>query len=528
MAASTERPAAASNTAATRTVARPALAPGDLIADRYRLIGPVEVPDTDEASAAFWKATDEVLARVVAIRLLPAGGRAGKTAAQPFLDAAGQAGRLSHPGLARVYDAALTSLPSERSGRATDVAYVVSEWVEGRSLTDVLLDEGPLAPHHATALALQAAEALAALHGSGLVHGRLHPGNLLLTADDRVRLTDAAVAAALHRTGAAALTADSAAQDCRDLGALLYALSTARWPADSTEQPARGVAAAPRASSAALVYSPRQVRAGIPRALDALVVRILEPRRSPGKPPLDTAAALVQALADVDLGPVEVPAPPPPPRAPWRDRQPTWLRRAQPALATLALLGVVGVAFFHIGQQVGQLPRRAGAIDELAVPSTGPSSGVGAPIDLAKAPVVVRDFDPVDGAEQSGTVPNAFDGDPSTAWTTEGYKSSRFGGLKPGVGLLVDLGSPGVVASVKVGLTIDDADLELRSANTAGKSADDFTLVARLTGAKQVATLTPSTATPARYWLVWFTKLPKAKDDRFREGVAELVFTRGR
>ncbi|MEO6205498.1 MAG: hypothetical protein ABIO67_08970, partial [Mycobacteriales bacterium] len=128
MAASTERP-----------IARPALAAEDLVADRYRLIQPVEMPDTDEAPAAFWQATDEVLARVVAVRLLPAGGKAGKSAAQPFLDAAGLAGRLSHPGLARVYDAALTPMPSERSGRPTDVAYVVSEWVEGRSLTDVLL-----------------------------------------------------------------------------------------------------------------------------------------------------------------------------------------------------------------------------------------------------------------------------------------------------------------------------------------------------------------------------------------------------
>ncbi len=525
MAASTERPTGATT---PRAAARAALAVDDLIAERYRLIRPVEVPDTDETIAAFWQAADEVLARVVAVRLVPAGGRAGKAATQPFLDAAGQAGRLSHPGLARVYDAALTALPSERSGRPTDIAYVVSEWVDGRSLTDVLLAEGPLAPHRATALALQAAEALAALHGSGLAHGRLHPGNLLLTAEDRVRLTDAAVAAALHRTGQAELTAASAAQDCRDLGALLYALLTARWPAASTEQPARGVPSAPRASSAALVYAPRQVRAGIPRALDALVVRILEPRRAPALPPLETAAALVQALAGVELGPVESPLPPPPPRVPWREREPSRLRRVLPALVGLAFVGVVGVTFFHVGQQVGQLPRRAGAIDELAVPSVGPSTGVGAPINLGKAPVVVRDFDPGDGAEQSGMVPNAFDGDPSTAWTTEGYKSARFGGLKPGVGLLVDLGTPTVVASVKAGLTIDGADVELRSANAASTSADDFTLVARLTGAKQVATLIPSTATPARFWLVWFTKLPKAKDDRFREGVAELVFTRGR
>jgi len=528
VAASTERPSGPVGAVGTaRTVARPALSVGDLVAERYRLVREVEVPDTGEAPAALWQATDEVLARIVALRLLPAGGRAGKSAAQPFLDAAGKAGQLSHPGLARVYDAGLTPLPSARSGRPTDVAYVVSEWVEGQALTEVLLADGPLAPHRATALALRAAEAVAALHASGLAHGRLHPGNVLLTTDDRLRLTDAAVASALHRTGPDALTPDAAAQDCCDLGALLYGMLTARWPAASTAQPARGVPTAPRASSAAVVYSPRQIRAGIPRALDALVVRILEPGRA-GRQPIDDAPALVQALADVELGPVETPTPPPPPRVARRDRETTRWRRSLPALAAVAFLGIVGLSLYQVGQRVGQLPRRAGAIDELVGPSAGPSVGAGALIDLAKAPVVVRAFDPRDGAEQSSTVPNAFDGDPSTAWTTDGYKSARFGGLKDGVGLLVDLGAPTVVASVKAGLTIDGAGIELRSANAAGKSADDFTLVARLAGAKQVATLSSSTGTPARFWLVWITMLPKGQDGRFREGIAELVFTRGR
>ncbi len=259
--------------------------------------------------------------------------------------------------------------------------------------------------------------------------------------------------------------------------------------------------------------------------MDSLVLRVLEPRRAPGQPPLNSPAALERALADVDLGPIESPPVPP---TPWRDREPTRFRRALPTLAALAFLVLVGVSLHQVGMQVGQLPRRAGAIDELAEPSPGPTAGVGAAIDLARAPVVVRDFDPGDGAEQRGAVPNAYDGDPSTAWTTDGYKTARFGGLKEGVGLLVDLGTPTVVGAVKVGVAIAGADVQLRSSNTASLSADDYGLVATSSGAKQVATLVPSTATPARYWLVWFTKLPKGDDGRYREGIAELVFTRGR
>ena len=105
--------------------------------------------------------------------------------------------------------------------------------------------------------------------------------------------------------------------------------------------------------------------------------------------------------------------------------------------------------------------------------------------------------------------------------------SPTFGGLKPGVGLLIDLGKPTLVQSVKVGLTVPGADVELRAAGAPGRTAADYTVVARAPGAKQVAVLKPSTATPSRFWLVWITKLPKAEDGRFREGVAELVFTRG-
>ena len=524
MAASPDRTAAA-----PRAVVRPDLHPGDLVADRYRLVRAVDVPASDVHQTSLWLATDEVLARPVTLRLLAAGGRAGRSSSAPFLAAAGSAARLTLPGLARVYDAAVTAVPRTGTGRPTDVAYVVSEWVAGLTLVELLRADGPLDPRHATRLAQQAAEAVEALHASGLAHGRLHPGNVLLDDDDRVTLTDAAVSAALHeRRPPVPLDAAAAADDTVDLAALLYAMLTARWPTTVTDQPSRGLPAAPRGSAGAAVFAPRQVRAGIPRSLDTLVLRALEPARYPGQRPLDTPAALVRALADVDLGPMEAPAGPPAVRRPWRERIPRPLRRGGSSLVVLAFLAVVGVTFHQVGQQVGQLPRRAGAIDELVEPTAGPSAGVGAVIDLTKAPVVVRDFDPADGTEQRGSVPNAYDGDPSTAWTTDGYRTAAFGGLKTGVGLLLDLGRPTVVGAVKVGITVPGADVELRAANERSPFADRYTVMARAEGAKQVATLTPSTATPARYWLVWLTRLPEGEDGRFREGVAELVFTRGR
>jgi hypothetical protein len=268
------------------------------------------------------------------------------------------------------------------------------------------------------------------------------------------------------------------------------------------------------------------VRAGVPRALDAVVVRALEPGREPGRNPITSPRGLAQALDEA--GPELRPAPAPS-AAPTRRREARRWRHL-PKLAALAFVISVGIVGYTTGKNIGELPRKDGALEALAQPSASPGATGRQPvrINLAAAPVVVRDFDPEgrDGTEQPGSVPNAFDGDPTTAWNTDGYGSAAFGGLKKGVGLLVDLGAPTRVANVQVGLVAPGAAVELRSSDTPADSADSFTTVDRESQAKQVATLTPASAKPARYWLIWFTSLPKGDRGRFRDGIAELVFNR--
>ncbi|MBK5308132.1 MAG: hypothetical protein JJD92_15710 [Frankiaceae bacterium] len=523
-----------------RAPARPALDVGDVLANRYRLVRAVSSGEgagegagdgADGGPTALWQATDEVLARRVAVKTLPASGRAGAAAARPFLEAAGRASSLSHPGLARVFDAALEERPAERGARTVDVAYVISEWVDGRTLADLLRTDGPLDPVDAVRLAHDAASALGAAHAGRVGHGRVHPGNLMITPAGRLTVTDAAVAAAVHGNPLPSLQpgeplgGPEIARDTRDLAAVVYAMLTARWPAASSPQPSAGLALAPKPAGGAL-YAPRQVRAGVPRSLDAVVVRALEPGREPGRHPITTPRALAQALdeAGPDLRPT-----PGPTTAPARHR-PSRRRRVMPKLIALGVIVAIGVVGYTAGKNVGELPRKDGALDALAQPSPSPGATGAQPvrINLSAKPVVVRDFDPEgrDGTEQRGTVPNAIDGDPTTAWLTDGYGSAAFGGLKKGVGLLVDLGAPTTLASVQVGLLAPGADVELRSSDAAADSADAFTVVDRQSDAKQVATLTPSSVRPARYWLVWFTALPKGDRGRFRDGVAELVFNR--
>ena len=527
---------------ATRA-ARPVLDPGDVLAARYRLRRPVQpaTPGQDR-SAVLWLATDEVLGRPVAVKVLAAPHGSADPLVQPFLEAAATAGAVVHPVLARVDDASV----QQRAGRISraaaadrgaggstgpgdddvDVAYVISEWVDGTRLADVLASDGPFDAADAVALTTTVAEALTVAHERGLPHGRLHPGNVLLTRNGSVRITDLAVSAALPDGTVAAARADDPepqAADVRDLAALLYALLTGRWPDSATPQPSGGVPPAPAGregpNKRRRLVSPRQVRAGVPRALDAVVVRALDPVAARTPPELTTAAQLSDALeAAVRAEPSGRPAP----TAPRGPRLPG-LRRRLPLLAVVVLLTVLGVAGFVAGRTVGAVPTPPG---QLAA-SPAPSSPVGpaAPLDLTG--VAVRDFDPLgDGAERPGSVANAHDGDPTTAWSTERYDSPEFAGLKDGVGLLVDLRTPTALASAEVVLEEPGVTVELRGAATASDDPADYRVLASGQADGERLRLVPSAGTSDRYYLVWITRLPPA-EGRTSAGIAELLFTGG-
>lgn len=458
----------------------PLVSPGDVLAARYLLVRPLLGPDA--AVARVWKASDEVLARPVAVKLLPA----VEPRATAFLEAAARAGAVDARALTRVYDAAVEPRRAQPS-----LAYVVGEWVDGQPLSD-LLGRTALPADQALVLARQLAAAVAAVHGAGAVHGRLHPGNVLVTADGRLRITDTAVAAVLHGEDA------GAADDVRDLGALLYALLTGRWPDLLTPQPGRGLPAAPRAGGR--VRSPRQVRAGVPGPLDDVVVRTLDPDRGP---PRHSAASVLAAL---DLPPAEaVPAAAVPAR-----------RRVLPWAATAtALAAVVAAGGYALMRPDPSAPPPPAPPATSAVPALP-----AAPLDLRGA---VRDLDPYGRppAEKPELVAAAVDGDPATGWTTDGYRTPAFGGLKPGVGLLVDLGTPRALARVEVDLAGAGTALEVRAGDAPGPDERALPVVARDDGASAQVRLDVPAGPTARYWLLWITRLP-ASGTEYRADVREL------
>ncbi len=298
---------------------------------------------------------------------------------------------------------------------------------------------------------------------------------------------------------------------------------TGRWPGSATPQPACGLPLAPTTTDGRArgrLTSPRQVRAGVPRALDELVVRVLTP--TPSRPAPPTAAALADALDDAARADVHRPAAPRPPRIP------PWVRRRLPLLASVALVSVVGVGAYAVGRSIGEIPPidDGTAVVASAAPGAPPLDVAAERIDLSTARVVDFDPPPGGGSERTGTVPNSFDDDPSTAWETERYATAALGGLKGGVGLLVDLGAPTALARVELITSGGGTSVELRAADELGAGADDYRLVASGTATAPGLVLTPPEGTTARWYLVWVTGLREV-DGGFSASIAEMRFLRG-
>jgi hypothetical protein len=244
-------------------------------------------------------------------------------------------------------------------------------------------------------------------------------------------------------------------------------------------------------------------------------MRALDPGQVPALPALRTPAALAEeADRSVEVARRER-------QAAQAPREPGWVRRHAGWLAAAGFVSLFAAVGWFTGLAVGELPRNPDAVDALASPAPEPSGGAVAPrIDLRRVPI--RDFDPLgDKQENPDQVRNAVDLDPTTSWVTQRYRTAKFSGLKPGVGLLLDLRTPRAISRVQVAFTAPGAHVQLRVAATAPDTLDATRLVAQDDDGKQLASLTPAPGTRTRYLLVWITLLPKANDG-YRVGIAEI------
>ena len=167
-------------------------APGDLVDGRYRIVEHI----ARGGMATVFEALDTRLDRHVALKVMHPALAADETYVSRFGREARAAARLSHPNIVGVHD------QGEDDGRI----FLVMELVRGRTLRQVLDDDGALSPRAALDIAAPLADALAAAHHAGLIHRDIKPENVIIREDGVVKVTDFGLARAVTSETATSAT----------------------------------------------------------------------------------------------------------------------------------------------------------------------------------------------------------------------------------------------------------------------------------------------------------------------------------
>ncbi|KHS50922.1 protein kinase domain-containing protein [Brevibacterium linens] len=209
---------------------------GTLLGNRYKLTSRIAVGGMGEV----WKGVDSVLGREVAAKILKDEYLSESTFLARFRAEAQNMGRVSDPGIAGVYD----------YGDEDGSPYLVMEYVPGEALSAIIERSAPLSETDTLSIVTQAAQALGAAHKVGVIHRDIKPGNILMTPDFRVKITDFGIArvtdqAPLTKTGqvmgtAQYLAPEQATGKGSGPGSDLYALGIIAYEALAGQRPFTG------------------------------------------------------------------------------------------------------------------------------------------------------------------------------------------------------------------------------------------------------------------------------------------------
>lgn len=279
---------------------------------RYRLDSRIATGGMGEV----WRATDTLLGREVAVKLLKTEFADDPVFRSRFETEARHAASLHHPGIAAVFDVG-ESRATDGSGQPRP--FLVMELVEGQPLSALLSGAAAsgrqLDPQVVRALLSQVGEALGAAHRAGIIHRDVKPANLIVTPQQQVKVTDFGIARAadgvgITRTGAVMGTPQylspeqaegkpaTSASDVYALGVVAFECLAGRRPFD---------AESPVATALAHIREPvPELPASVPRDLAAVVRRALSKNPAERYP---DGAAFAAALRDPATAAVGTPRP---------------------------------------------------------------------------------------------------------------------------------------------------------------------------------------------------------------------------
>jgi eukaryotic-like serine/threonine-protein kinase len=206
---------------------------GAVLSDRYALTERIAGGGMGEV----WAATDTVLDRTVAVKLLNPALSQESGFVERFRAEARHSAALHHPNITTVFD-------YDEDGTT---AYLVMELVAGQPLSQIISERAPFSAHETSSILIQAASALEAAHRGGVVHRDVKPANILITPDGTAKLTDFGIsravdAAPLTQTGQILGTAQylspeqalghsaTASSDIYALGVVGYEMLTGERP----------------------------------------------------------------------------------------------------------------------------------------------------------------------------------------------------------------------------------------------------------------------------------------------------------
>ena len=267
---------------------------GQVFGSRYELVSRIAIGGMGEV----WKANDSVIGRTVAIKILKDEYMGDSGFRERFRAEARHAALVNHEGIANVFD----------YGEEEGSAYLVMELVPGEALSSILEREKILPASRVLSIVAQTASALHAAHQAGLVHRDIKPGNLLITPDGSVKITDFGIArladqVPLTATGQVMgtvqyLAPEQAGGKPASPATDVYSLGIVAYEALAGKRPFRGESQVAIAM-AQIKETPPELPSSIPSAVRALVMSCMA-KKPEGRPA--SAHDLAQAALAISRG----------------------------------------------------------------------------------------------------------------------------------------------------------------------------------------------------------------------------------